>query len=103
VSVELENGQPVTNLTEKSFNVGFIGSSGSGAWIEQKITGFESSGSKHGFYTLFVGNYTLGTYSLNWAADNADSVFTVEVNGEGQKGQGNRGRTVVINTPMTYV
>jgi hypothetical protein len=103
VSVESENGQPVTNLTKKHFTVGFIGSSGSGAWIEQKITSVESTGSQHGFYTLFIGNYTLGTYSLNWGDHNADSIFTVEVHGEAQKGQGDQGRTVVINTPTTYV
>jgi hypothetical protein len=102
VSVETSNGEPVKNLAKKDFVVGFVGSSASGKWIEQKVTSVESTGASHGFYTLFIANYTLGGETLDWQDFFASSVFTVEVQGGRTKG-GGQGRTVVINTPTTPV
>jgi len=100
VSVESEDGKPLTNLTQKDFTVGYIGSSGSGAWLEQKITGFESSGSSHGFYMLFIGKYNVGTYSFDWFSYHATSVFSVEV-AQGRTKGAFSGRILAINTPTT--
>ena len=102
VSVESADGEPLTNLSKNDFSVGFIGSSGGPAWIEQKVSAVDSSGSQHGFYTLSIANFTIGTYSLDWQIHYADSIFTVEVTRPRAKGAA-RGRTLAINTPTTPV
>ena len=68
--------------------------------LEQKITGFESSGSSHGFYMLFIGKYNVGTYSFDWFSHHATSVFSVEVAQRRTKGAYS-GRILAINTPTT--
>jgi hypothetical protein len=89
VSVESEKGRPVTGLKQGNFTVGSMGSSGSGAWLKQKVTGLESSnGSPHGFYMLFIAKYTYDSVGSvrDWdSVQDFDSVLTVEVSTPGAK------------------
>jgi hypothetical protein len=83
VSVESTDGTPLAALTQKSFEVGRQGDGS--IWAKQKITGFYASGK--GFYTLVIGFNSVGSQSFPWQAYQADTVFTVAVTSNQDRGQ----------------
>jgi len=86
ISVEGENGQPIAGLGEENFRLGVIGSGG--GWWECKVnTVFDDAGSQ-GFYRIAPDPPALPGRTIPWhPPSEVDSVFTVEVERSGDRGQ----------------
>jgi hypothetical protein len=79
VSVESETGQPVSTLTEKDFNVAWMG--GGAGWVQLGGLTLSTSASapSHGFYFLRLPMHVWSGLSFPWQSYQSNTVFTVEV------------------------
>ena len=92
VSVEQENGQPVTDLKKINFTVGRMGSGS--VWVKLNVSSVQNSG--QGFYKVHIFKNKVGNKSYNWQSYQSNNVFTVEVErADGQIMQ--RGQCLAIN------
>ena len=96
VSVESQQGQPVSGLTEKDFTVARMGS-GAG-WVQLSDVKLQSSASApaHGFYFLSLPTHSYSGVTFPWQSHQSDLVFTVEVVNNKSK-EKDRGQSFAIN------
>jgi hypothetical protein len=96
VSVESQQGQPVSGLAEKNFTVARMG--GGAGWVQLKDVNLHPlySAPTHGFYFLHLPTHSWDGQSSPWEEIDSNTVFTVEVVKSKREGK-ERGQAFALN------